>query len=54
MTQLGVPLWTSEDGEVFVSRTTIVVRRGGAIAKIFDDVQPIGHVVDVVSSVRAL
>jgi peroxiredoxin Q/BCP len=51
---LGVPVWRSEHGEVFVTRTTLVVEQGGRIAAVFDDVQPAGHVDAVVAAVRAL
>jgi peroxiredoxin Q/BCP len=51
---LGVPVWRSEHGEVFVTRTTLVVERGGRITSVFDDVQPAGHVDQVVTAVRAL
>ncbi len=51
---LGVPVWRTEHGEVFVTRTTLVIQRGGRVAAVFDDVQPAGHVEQVVAAVRAL
>ena len=51
---LGVPTWASEYGEIFVSRTTIIVKKGGAIAHVFDDVQVDQHVSEVIAIVEAL
>lgn len=52
---LGIPLWHSRDNaEEYVSRTTFVVRRGGLIATIFEDVSVAGHVEAVLGAVRSL
>lgn len=52
--RLGIPLWRSEGGEEFVTRTTFVVRRGGRIATIFEDVTVLGHLDAVLASVTSL
>lgn len=51
---LGIPLWRSYEGEEFVSRTTVVVRRGGFISAIFEDVSVPGHLAAVLAAVQAL
>jgi thioredoxin-dependent peroxiredoxin len=51
---LEIPVWTTEHGERFVTRTTVIVKKGGIIAKIFDDVQPDGHVAAVLAAVEKL
>ena len=51
---LGIPLWTSESGEVFVSRTTVISRKGGAVFHVFDDVQVDGHISQVLDMVATL
>lgn len=51
---LGIPVWTTEHGERFVTRTTVIVRKGGTIAEIFDDVRPDGHVAAVLAAVEKL
>ena len=52
--RLGIPLWRSEGGEEFVSRTTFVVRRGGRIATIFEDVAVPRHLDAVLVAVSSL
>ena len=51
---LGIPLWRSAEGEEFVSRTTFIIRRGGRIANIFEDVKVPGHLDAVLSAVQEL
>ena len=45
---LGIPVWTTDSGEVFVDRVTIVVRKGGTVAHVFEDVMVEGHVEEVI------
>jgi peroxiredoxin Q/BCP len=52
--RLGIPSWRSDAGEEFVSRTTFVVRRGGRIATIFEDVSVPGHLDAVLAAVASL
>jgi peroxiredoxin Q/BCP len=51
---LGIPLWRTDCGGEFVSRTTFVVRRGGCIARIFEDVTVPGHLDAVLGAVQSL
>ena len=51
---LGIPLWVSDTGEFLADRVTILVDRGGRIARVFEDVEVQGHVDDVLEAVRAL
>ncbi len=51
---LGIPVWESEAGERFVARTTLVVRRDGQIAEVFEGVDPAGHVERVLASLGAI
>ncbi len=51
---LGIPLWRSDEGEKFVSRTTVVVRPGARIATIFENVSVPAHLDAVVSAIRSL
>ena len=51
---LGIPMWISEAGEEFVARTTIVARKGGQVAVVFEDVDITGHVEAVIELLRRL
>lgn len=51
---LGIPLWESDVGELYVTRTTVVLARGPAIAQIFPDVKIEGHVDDVLAFLTTL
>ncbi len=47
-------MWVSEEGEEFVARTTVVVKKGGRVAAVFEDVDVAGHVEAVIEVVRQL
>jgi len=47
-----VPTWSTEHGEIFVVRTTVIVRKGGEISEVFDDVDVKGHIDAVVDALR--
>ena len=51
---LGVPLWISEAGEEFTSRTTVVAAKGGSVAAVFEDVDVAAHAESVIEVVRQL
>jgi peroxiredoxin Q/BCP len=51
---LGIPIWRSDQGESFVSRTTVIVQRGGRIATIFEEVAVPHHLEAVLGAVRRL
>ncbi len=51
---LGIPMWVSEGGEEFVARTTVVVKKGGYVAAVFEDVDTAEHVEAVIEVVRQL
>lgn len=51
---LGIPIWISNAGEEFVTRTTVVVSKGGHVAAVFEDVDMVGHVEGVIEVVRQL
>lgn len=48
----GIPVWISNSGEEFVDRVTILVRQGGRIAKVFQDVKVEGHIKEVLEALR--
>lgn len=52
--QLRVPLWISENEEVFVTRTTFVVSMGGEIAHVFEQVNVDDHVDSVIKILTQL
>jgi len=51
---LAIPMWISEAGEEFASRTTVVAAKGGSVAAVFEDVDVAGHVESVIGVVRQL
>ena len=51
---LGVPTWSTEHGEIFVVRITVIVRKGGEISEGFDEVDVKGHNDAVFDAVRRL
>jgi peroxiredoxin Q/BCP len=51
---LGVSLWISSEGEEFTVRTTIVVEKGGRVARVFEDVIVEGHLDAVIQTLRVL
>jgi len=51
---LNIPLWTASNGEEFVTRNTIIVRKGGRIARVFEDVNVNGHVEKVIEELQSL
>jgi peroxiredoxin Q/BCP len=51
---LGIPIWRSQAGEEFVTRTTIVVRRGGEIVHVEEVAEPVEHVSRVLALVTRL
>jgi thioredoxin-dependent peroxiredoxin len=50
----GIPIWTSEQGEQFPDRTTLVIKKGGTLEKIFPDVVIKNHVEDVLEFIQGL
>jgi peroxiredoxin Q/BCP len=54
VTLWGIPLWTSQSGEEFVSRFTVVVRKGRVISAIYDVTSVPGHVDSVLECARSL
>lgn len=51
---LGIGVWTSAEGEEFVVRTTVVVRRGGTIVHAEEVSDPVDHVARMLAVVRGL
>ncbi len=51
---LGIPIWVSDQGERFAMRTTIVVERGGSVARVWAPKDVAGHVEEVLAAVQAL
>ena len=51
---LGVSLWISSAGEEFTVRTTVVVEKGGRVARVFEDVIVEAHLDAVIQTLRVL
>lgn len=51
---LAVPVWESPQGERYATRTTVVVAKGGQIARLYRNVQVEGHVTDVLEALQTL
>lgn len=51
---LRIPVWSSKAGEKFAARTTLVVKKGGRLAHIFEEVEVQGHVDAVIEALRGL
>jgi len=51
---LGVPLWTAPTGEQFTDRTTFIIKKGGEIAYILENVVPNGHIEEVIQLLSRL
>jgi len=50
----GIPLWTSRSGEEYVSRVTIIVRKGGVVAEINEVDSVPEHISAVLAQSRSL
>lgn len=49
---LGLPTWHGEDGMVYAARVTLLVARGGRIARVFPVVQVEGHISEVLAELE--
>jgi thioredoxin-dependent peroxiredoxin len=49
---LGLPVWMDDHGAAYVSRVTLVVAKGGLIARVYEEVSVAGHVQEVLDAVQ--
>lgn len=52
--QLGLPYWKSKNDELYPCRQTYIIQKGNLITKIFANVDPKGHIEEVLEEIKKL